>query len=111
MNQYKQNYQQPPYGPGPSGNPYYDRNNPFDEGPEGRSRGVTALLAIFLGQFGVQYFYIGKWQAGIYTILLTLVTCGMWYLISLIQGIMMLCITNQQFRAKYITTPSEFPIF
>ncbi|MBD5175092.1 MAG: TM2 domain-containing protein [Bacteroidales bacterium] len=89
-----------------------DRNNPFDScGPEGKSRGVAALLAIFLGYLGVQYFYLGKTQAGIITIVLSLVTCGVWELITLIQGILMLCMTNEEFRRKYVTTTSTFPLF
>lgn len=43
--------------------PMYESNNTnnlFDCGPEGKSRGVTALLAIFLGGLGIQYFYLGK---------------------------------------------------
>ncbi|MDE7237726.1 MAG: TM2 domain-containing protein, partial [Paramuribaculum sp.] len=42
----------------------------FDAGPSGRSRGVAGLLAIFLGSLGIQYFYLGKTQAGIIAIVL-----------------------------------------
>ena len=93
--------------------PYYDRNNAFDScGPEGKSRGVAGLLAIFLGSFGVQYFYLGKTAGGIITILLSLVTCyTVWPLITLIQGILMLCMSNEEFRRKYVTTTSSFPLF
>lgn len=91
---------------------YYDRNNAFDScGPEGKSRGVAGLLAIFLGGIGVQYFYLGKTMAGVITILLTLVTCGLWEIVTLIQGILMLCMTNVDFRHKYLLTTSSFPLF
>ncbi len=93
------------------GEPYADRNNPFDEGPEGKSRGVTALLAIILGGLGVQYFYLGKVAAGLLTILLTFVTCGIWQILTLIQGILMFCMTNEDFRRKYVLNPSFFPLF
>ncbi len=93
------------------GEPYFDRNNPFDEGPEGKSRGVSALLAIILGGLGVQYFYLGKVAAGLLTILLTFVTCGIWQILTLIQGILMFCMTNEEFRRKYVLTPSFFPLF
>ena len=72
---------------------------------------MAALLAIFLGYLGVQYFYLGKTQGGILTIVLSLVTCGVWELITLIQGILMLCMTNEEFRRKYVTTTSTFPLF
>ncbi len=89
-----------------------DRNNAFDScGPEGKSRGVAALLAIFLGGLGIQYFYLGRVGAGIITILLTIVTCGLWELVTFVQGILMLCMTNEAFRAKYVTTTSSFPLF
>lgn len=92
--------------------PYYDRNNAFDScGPEGKSRGVAALLAILLGSIGVQYFYLGKIGGGIITILLTMVTCGIWQIVTLIQGIMMFCMSNSEFRRKYVLTTSTFPLF
>lgn len=95
----------------PYGDPYGDRNNPFDEGPEGKSRGVAALLAIILGGLGVHYFYLGKVGAGLLTILLTFVTCGLWQVRTLIQGILMFCMTNEEFRRKYVLNPAFFPLF
>lgn len=87
-------------------------NNAFDAcGPEGKSRGVAALLAIFLGGLGIQYFYLGKTGAGLITIGLTVVTCGLWELVTFIQGILMLCMTNDNFRQKYVESTSTFPLF
>lgn len=86
-------------------------NNLFDCGPEGKSRGVAALLAIFLGGLGIQYFYLGKTGAGLITIGLTIITCGLWEIVTFIQGILMLCMTNDNFRQKYILTNSSFPLF
>lgn len=79
----------PQYNPGPQYNSRpYDCNNPFDSsGPQGKSRGIAALLAIFLGGFGVHYFYLGKVGAGVITILLTLLTCSVWSVVTFIQGI------------------------
>lgn len=103
----------PQYNPGPQYNSRpYDCNNPFDSsGPQGKSRGIAALLAIFLGGFGVHYFYLGKVGAGVITILLTLLTCSVWSVVTFIQGIYMLCITNEQFENKYAATLSSFPLF
>lgn len=98
--------------PPPINNQCYDPNKAFDScGPEGKSRGVAALLAILLGCFGVQYFYLGKTTGGILTIILSLVTCGLWEVITLIQGVLMLCMTNSEFRRKYVLTQSSFPLF
>ena len=33
-------------------------DNVFTAGPSGKSRGVAALLAIFIGSLGIQYFYL-----------------------------------------------------
>jgi TM2 domain-containing membrane protein YozV len=98
--------------PPPYGQPCYSTNNAFDaSGPEGKSRGVAALLAILLGSFGVHYFYLGKVMAGVLTIVLSLVTCGIWPVIVLIQGILMFCMTNDEFQRKYVQTNSSFPLF
>ena len=86
-------------------------NNAFDCSPEGKSRGITALFAILLGGFGVQYFYLGKILAGIITIVLCMVTCGMWYWVTLVQGILLFCMDNATFRQKYVLTNSQFPLF
>ncbi len=97
----------PPFDPTqPSG------NNAFDPaGPEGKSRGVAALLAILLGGLGVHYFYLGKAGGGIVTILLNIITCGFWSIINLIQGILMFCMTNAEFERKYVQNPSFMPLF
>jgi len=73
--------------------------------------GIAALFAILLGGFGVQYFYLGKIAGGIITIILSLVTCGIWYWVVLVQGILMFCMDNSTFRRKYVLTNSTFPLF
>lgn len=90
---------------------YASRDNAFDEGPEGKSRGVCALLALLLGAFGVQYFYLGKTGAGIISIILGLCTCYIWQIVTFIQGILMFCMSNNEFRQKYVLSQSSFPLF
>lgn len=90
----------------------YYRDNAFDAaGPEGKSRGVAALLAILLGSLGVHYFYLNKPGGGFICILLSIITCGIWQVITLIQGILMFCMTNAEFERKYVETTSTFPLF
>lgn len=92
--------------------PPLDRNNAFDAaGPEGKSRGVCALLAILLGTLGVQYFYLGKVRGGVLTILLSLVTCSLWQFVTIIQGILMFCMSNEEFERKFVLSPSSLPLF
>ena len=52
----------------------------------------------------------GKYET-LATILLSLVTCGGWSIITLIQGILMLCMSDAEFNRKYVQTTSTFPIF
>ena len=108
-NPYGQGYQ--PYNGYGSLEEYYGRDNAFDSSPEGKSRGVAGLLAIFLGGLGVQYFYLGKVAGGLLCILLSLVTCGVWQIVTLIQGIMMLCMNNYTFRQKFVLNPATMPMF
>lgn len=98
----------PPY---PGQQACYDDNAFSPSGPQGKSRGVAALLAILLGGLGVQYFYLGKTGAGLVSILLSFVTCGLWSVVLLIQGIMMFCMTNADFQRKYVESPSFMPLF
>lgn len=104
-----------PQTPPPYGNtttPYPYGGSAFDPaGPEGKSRGVAGLLAIFLGSLGVHYFYLGKTGGGLVTILLNLITCGLWSLLNFIQGILMLCMSNEEFERKYVQSTSFMPLF
>ncbi len=74
-------------------------------------RVVCGILAIILGGLGIQYFIIGKTSAGLITILLTLITCGLWEIVTLVQGIMMLCMSDAEFKRKYVDNPATFPLF
>ena len=72
---------------------------------------LCGILAILVGTLGVQYFVLGKTAAGFITILLSLVTCGAWGIITLIQGILMLCMSDADFQRKYIDSTSTLPLF
>ena len=91
--------------------PSYYTNDPFANGPTGRCRGIAALLAIFLGSFGIQYFYLNRTTAGLLTILLFVITCGVWGTVMFIQGIYMFCIDNDKFTRIYINNTSTLPLF
>ena len=89
--------------------------NVFDSGPSGRSRGVAAVLAIFLGALGIHYFYLGKNTAGIVFLLIAIFSCGVLAAITsvlaLVQGIIMLTLTQEQFEQKYVYCPQSVPLF
>ena len=72
---------------------------------------VAGLLAIFLGYLGIHYFYLGKTTGGIITIVLSLCTCGLWSVVTLIQGILMLVSTDEAFAETYVDNDRKFPLF
>lgn len=72
---------------------------------------VCGVLAVLIGGFGLQYFLVGKTTGGIINILLTIVTCGTWSVVNLIQGIVILCMSDQAWREKYVDSTSTFPLF
>jgi len=92
-------------------NAYYQYNDAFHSDMYGKSRGVTALLAIFLGCFGVHYFYLGKPAGGVICILLSFLTCGLWNIITLAQGITLFCADNAYFDRKFVFNRATFPVF
>lgn len=88
----------------------------FDNGPSGKSRGVAALFAFFLGGFGVHYFYVGKTGAGVLFLLATLIFC--WTIliplavsvICIIQTIRLFIMTHDEFEEKYVNSTTFMPI-
>lgn len=72
---------------------------------------TAGIFALILGGLGIQYFYIGKTTGGIFCILLSLFTCGLFNILTLVQGILMLTMSQQEFEHKYINSPSKMPLF
>ena len=80
-------------------------------GQTDKDKTAAGVLAILIGTLGIHYFYIGKVNAGIYCLLLSLVTCGLWATITFVQGIIFFTMTNSEFEEKFVRTPKAFPIF
>jgi TM2 domain-containing membrane protein YozV len=79
-------------GPGPSGSK-----------PAGADKKLVAgLLGILLGGFGVHKFYLGYTKEGIIQLIATFVTCGAASLIGLIEGILYLTKSDEEFVATYV---------
>lgn len=72
---------------------------------------LCGIFAIIIGGLGIQYFILGKTTGGILTILLSCITCGLWTIITFIQGILILCMSEEEFKRKYIENPATMPIF
>lgn len=86
-------------------------SNPAEIATTDKSKIVAGVLAILLGGLGVQYFYCGKISGGFITLLLSIITFGIWSVLTFIQGIMMLCMTQQEFEQKYVLSQSTLPLF
>ena len=63
---------------------------------------VAGLLGIFLGFFGVHKFYLGYNKEGIIQIVVSCVTCGFGSVIGLIEGIIYLTKTDDEFVETYV---------
>ena len=87
----------------------------FNNGPSGKSRGIAGLLALLMGAFGLHYFYIGKTNAGILFLLLSLLSCGalgiVTQIISVIQAVLFFTCTQQEFEQRWVNSPSNVPLF
>ncbi|MEC8303239.1 MAG: TM2 domain-containing protein [Planctomycetota bacterium] len=70
----------------------------------GADKKVTAgICGILLGAWGVHRFILGDATGGIIRIVLTLVTCGAASIIGLIEGIIYLTKSDEDFVNEYIT--------
>ncbi len=66
---------------------------------------ISGILAILLGPFGVHKFVLGYQKEGIITLLITILTCGIgggiMAIIGLIEGIIYLTKTDEEFFQIY----------
>lgn len=73
---------------------------------------AAGMLGIFLGSFGIHKFVLGYTKAGLIMLLLTLLSCGLagfvMGVIGLIEGIIYLTQTPQQFKAIYLDGRKEW---
>ena len=73
---------------------------------------AAGLLAIFLGSFGIHKFVLGYTRAGLIMLLVTVFTCGIagfvMGVIGVIEGIIYLTQTPEQFQAIYLDARKEW---
>jgi len=87
---------------GNSGGASSDAAPPPPGAPSGK-RVTAGVLGILLGGLGVHKFYLGYTTAGILTILITIVTCGIvGPIIGLIEGILYLTKNDEEFDKLYV---------
>lgn len=63
---------------------------------------VVGLLAIFVGSLGIHKFILGNTAEGALTIVLSIVTCGIFAMIPLIEGIIYLTKSDEEFYWTYV---------
>ncbi|MDP7398505.1 MAG: NINE protein [Lentisphaeria bacterium] len=63
---------------------------------------LVGVLGILLGGLGIHRFVLGDTGGGILRIVITIVTCGFGALIGLIEGIIYLTKSDEEFVATYI---------
>lgn len=69
---------------------------------------AAGLCGILLGGLGVHKFIIGQTNQGILRIVITVVTCGFGSVIGLIEGIIYLTKSDQDFYQTYIVEKKEW---
>jgi TM2 domain-containing membrane protein YozV len=75
-----------------------------DGKPAGAEKKVVAgILGILLGGLAIHKFYLGYTKEGIIQIIITVCTCGMGGILGLIEGIIYLTKSDEEFVATYIT--------
>jgi TM2 domain-containing membrane protein YozV len=63
---------------------------------------LCGVLGIVVGGLGIHRFILGDTTGGIIRIVITAVTCGMGGIIGLIEGIIYLTKSDEQFVSEYI---------
>ncbi|NDK18797.1 MAG: hypothetical protein CO023_01970 [Flavobacteriales bacterium CG_4_9_14_0_2_um_filter_35_242] len=62
---------------------------------------IAGILAILIGSIGIHKFVLGYTKEGILQIVITIVTCGIGGIIPLIEGIVYLTKTDEEFYQIY----------
>ncbi len=62
---------------------------------------LAGILAIVIGSLGIHKFILGYTQEGIIQIVITIVTCGIGGIVPLIEGIIYLTKTDEEFYQTY----------
>lgn len=79
---------------------------PAAQVPQDKQKIVAGILAILFGALGIHKFYLGYNKEGIILLVVSLLSCGMLAaiasIIGLIEGIMYLTKTDEEFYATYV---------
>lgn len=76
--------------------------------PGAEKKVLCGILGILLGAWGVHRFMLGDTKGGILRIVITFITCGIGSVIGLIEGIIYLTKSDEEFVQTYITGNKEW---
>jgi TM2 domain-containing membrane protein YozV len=76
--------------------------------PGAEKKIVAGLLGIFLGGLAVHKFYLGYTKTAIIQVVISLVTCGAGSILGLIEGIIYLTKSDEEFVATYVNGKREW---
>ncbi|MFK5983395.1 MAG: TM2 domain-containing protein [Flavobacteriaceae bacterium] len=62
---------------------------------------IAGILAILIGGFGIHKFVLGYTKEGIIQIVITFITCGAGSIVGLIEGIIYLTKSDEEFYNTY----------
>jgi len=79
-----------------------------DQIPGAEKKIVAGILGILLGTFAVHKFYLGNTKTGIIQLVISVVTCGAGGLIGVIEGIIYLTKSDEEFVATYVTGKKQW---
>jgi TM2 domain-containing membrane protein YozV len=72
----------------------------------GKQKVVAGVLAILLGGLGIHHFYLGSVGAGVVCLLASCVGVG--FILGIVEGILLLTMSDQDFDARYnLRTPES----
>ena len=80
-----------------------EKGNVVPRSSEESKRVIAGILAIIFGSLGIHKFILGYTKEGIIQIILTVVSCGILSVIGLIEGIIYLTKTDEEFVYMYQT--------
>ena len=67
----------------------------------GKDRTTAGILGILLGGLGIHQFYLGSVGTGVILIAVTLVTCGIGAILGLVEGILILVMSDEDFNKRF----------
>lgn len=68
----------------------------------------AGILGILIGSLGIHKFYLGYTKAGVIQLIATFVTCGIASVIGLVEGIIYLTKSDEEFDRTYVQGKKEW---